>query len=177
MDETNKMNKNLPTIKQDSALTLKKAKKLIGIVNEILKNSNPGSIDDIWTEKIWKWADQENISSKIIPREKRNLMKLGEVNLYGYGLNSIPEEIIQLKNLTFLELTNNNLTQLPLNIGELEKLNFLSIGMNNLKTIPESIVNLKNLKNFWFSYNNNLQLNKEQLSWIEDLKNKGCYIY
>jgi Leucine-rich repeat (LRR) protein len=171
------MNKNLPTIKQDSSLALKKTRKLIAITDKILNKSTIDVIDNSWVKKILNWADQEDISPKIIPREKINLLKLEKINLYGHGLNSIPEEIVQLENLTFFELTNNNLAQLPLNIGELKKLNFLSIAMNDLEKIPESIVKLINLNNFWLSNNKNLQLNKQQLLWMEDLKKKGCYIY
>ncbi len=172
------MKNNIIITNKDSKLSLAKSKKLIGITNNILAKTASTNIptDDSWMQKLWDWADKNNISSELIPREANKLLKLEKINLNNKALNIIPNEITYLKNLTFLELSNNNLTQLPSNIGSMENLNFLSISMNNITKIPESITKLKKLTNFWFP-RNNLSLNENQLLWIEDLKINGCYIY
>ncbi len=171
------MKKNLPTIKQDSNIVLLKTKSLIGITNKILVNKTSKDLADYsWIERLWDWADENDIPNEIIPREVAKLLELEEINLQGKGLNEIPNELTYLKNLTFLELSNNNLTQLPSNIGDLKNLNFLSIAINNITKVPNSITKLKKLNNFWFT-RNNLLLKQNQLAWIEELKRNGCYIY
>ncbi len=133
-------------------------------------------IENNWVEKLYKWADENDISSDIIPREQNKLLQLKEINLNNKYLEDVPDELTYLTSLTFLELSNNNLTQLPTEIGSLERLNFLSISMNNITELPESIIKLKKLKNFWFP-RNQLNFKESQLEWIEDLKLNGCYVY
>ena len=171
------MKKNLTTNK-NSKLALKKSKNLMNMADKILARNNSKDLDDDegWMQRLWDWAVENDISSEIIPKEAEELLALEEINLNGKGLNDIPREITYLKNLTFLELSNNNLTYLPANIGSLENLNFLSISINKITKFPESITKLKKLNNFWFP-RNNLQLNENQILWIENLKLHGCYIY
>ena len=159
--------------KRDSQLVLKQSKSILHITNKILLDKSK----DEWLIEIWKWADENNISNKIIPRDKNELIQLEKINLYGQGLNNIPEEITHLKNITYIDLAYNGLSELPSDMGALKKLNFLSIATNNLRELPASITSLMELKNFWFNSNNDLKLNDKQLSWIEDLKGNGCYIY
>jgi hypothetical protein len=57
-----------------------------------------------WIEKIWIWADYYNISKNIIPRNKKELLSIKELDLYNYYLNDVPEELINLSNLTCISL-------------------------------------------------------------------------
>ncbi|MEE9377043.1 MAG: leucine-rich repeat domain-containing protein [Candidatus Lokiarchaeia archaeon] len=76
------------------------------------------------------------------------------LNLYGKGLNLLPESIDQLKYLQTLDLRNNNLTELPESIGNLEFLEELILHDNALKSVPNSIGNLKNLRLLHLDNNN-----------------------
>ena len=166
------MNKNLQVVSTDTVSILKKANFFIKITKKILKVEL-----EEWVIELLKWADEKQISSDNIPRNRNDLLNLKKLNLYGLNLDYLPPEISQLKELVFIDLGHNNLKELPLNFKELKNLNFLSIAMNNFKQLPDSIVNLTELKNLWFNNNKNLLLSNEQLEWITKLKSKDCYIY
>lgn len=164
------LNKELIVINKDSKSLLIKSKNLIDITSEILDKQ------DNWTEILWNWANENSLSESIFPRNKKNLLNIENLKLYGKNLYTIPDEIIKLKNLVFLDLANNQLMQLPLNIGNLKNLVFLSVASNNITHFPESIIKLTNLKNLWLN-GNNIKFTKEQLVWINTLKQNNCYVY
>lgn len=166
-------NNQLATINQDSKLVLIKAKRLL----DFLKTKNQISTCDLWIDKILFWADENNISIEIIPRNKIDLLKIKKLELYGKKLKFIPKEICNLIHITYIDLSNNNLIEIPKEISRLDNLIFLSIGSNKLNTIPLSLIKLNNLKNFWFAGNDDLLLTEVQLLWINKLKKNGCYIY
>jgi leucine-rich repeat protein SHOC2 len=67
------------------------------------------------------------------------------LDLRGYGLETLPENIGTLTHLTKLDLTGNRLTSLPESIGNLTNLTELYLNGHKLTTLPESICNLTNL--------------------------------
>jgi Leucine rich repeat len=67
------------------------------------------------------------------------------LDLRGYGLETLPENIGDLTYLTKLNLNGNRLTSLPESIGNLTNLTELYLNGHKLTTLPESIGNLTNL--------------------------------
>jgi leucine-rich repeat protein SHOC2 len=67
------------------------------------------------------------------------------LDLRGYGLEALPEDIGTLTYLTKLDLTGNRLTSLPVSIGNLTNLTELYLNGHKLTDLPESICNLTNL--------------------------------
>ncbi len=67
------------------------------------------------------------------------------LDLRGYGLETLPEDIGNLIHLTKLDLNGNRLTSLPVSISNLTNLTELYLNGHKLTTLPESICNLTNL--------------------------------
>ena len=67
------------------------------------------------------------------------------LDLRGYGLEALPENIGDITYLTKLNLNGNRLTSLPESIGNLTNLTELYLNGHKLTTLPESIGNLINL--------------------------------
>jgi len=94
------------------------------------------------------------------------------VNLDGWNLKSIPEEIFELRNLKSLSLEFNQLTEIPDEISNLKSLKHLYLDYNSLETLPESIGKLLSLKGLSIIHNNISHL-PESLKDLKALK----YIY
>jgi Leucine-rich repeat (LRR) protein len=117
------MNKNLPTIRENSAITLSKTKDLMSITNKILaKKGELALTDDSWMQRLWDWADENNINEEKIPRNKEDLVNMTGLYLSFNELTEIPKEIGNLVNLTHLFLNNNQLTEIPKEIFNLVNL-------------------------------------------------------
>ncbi|WP_373541844.1 leucine-rich repeat domain-containing protein [Chamaesiphon sp.] len=82
------------------------------------------------------------------------------LDLRGYGLETLPEDIGTLTYLTKLNLNGNRLTSLPESIGNLTNLTELYLNGHKLTTLPESIGNLTNLTR--------LDLNGDRLESLPD---------
>jgi len=96
-------------------------------------------------ERLWAWADENNIDEMELPRDKSGLINIRELNLLSKHFTELPKEIGQLTNLRALSLFNNNLTALP-----------------------KEIVNLTNLK--YVQFDQGLMLSLEQTNWAEKFK-------
>jgi len=137
------MNKNLPTIRENSAITLSKTKDLMSITNKILAKKGELAItDDSWMQRLWDWADKNNIKEREIPRNKKDLVNLTKLSLCFNKLTEIPKEIGNLANLTWLGLDSNQITEIPKEIGNLINLKELQLDENKLKELPKEILNL-----------------------------------
>jgi len=111
-----------------------------------------------------------------LPKEIGSLTKLKEFKLGGNKLTRIPKEIGQLTELEILTIWNNELTELPHEIGQLRNLIGLDISSNAITSLPNEITKLIGLKRFYYG-NKKLQLNKDQVKWLFELKKNGCDIY
>ncbi|MDR2080596.1 MAG: hypothetical protein LBP54_01760 [Campylobacteraceae bacterium] len=88
-----------------------------------------------WSGVLTKWADDNGVSRKRMPRyDEKTLLKITELDLSYLGLSSLPEEIGNLANLKKLDLQGNNLTALPKNITAL-KLTHLDLWGNKGLTL------------------------------------------
>lgn len=112
---------------------------------------------------------------KKIPKGIGKLINLNELDLSNNKLKKIPTEIGKLINLKRLDLANNKLKELPVEITHLKNLDDLSLGGNDLSKLPKDIITLKKLKHLNLT-KMPLVLNSEQIKWIQDLKNNGCWI-
>ena len=147
-----------------------------------------------WIDRLYKWADKNHIheldwledekSTPGLPRNRRRLLTLTQLNLSNSNLTELSPEIGQLINLTELNLDNNNLTELPPEIGQLKNLTKLylssnqltelpstiglltfltelSLDVNNLSKLPSEIGQLTNLSDLWLDLNNLRKLPSE----------------
>ncbi len=186
------MNKNLTT-KQNTDLVLKKSKITLGISHRILsgKTSLTAEIDESWMERLWKWAEENNIpdykwikndyyvaggSYYGLPKNKKDLFSFKELDIFMLGVKELPKEIGNLRNLTLLNLSCNELTELPKEIGNLTNLTELDLSGNQLTELPKEIRNLTNLTELTLELNSDLILTYEQKKWIKGLKENGCKI-
>jgi Leucine-rich repeat (LRR) protein len=96
---------NLATINKDSKLALNKARNLMNITKKILaKKKTNNLVDDSWIERLWEWADENNISNDNLPRNKEKLLNLTKISFLFNQLIELPKEIGKLVNLTWLNL-------------------------------------------------------------------------
>ena len=82
---------------------------------------------------------------KTIPEEIFNFRNLKGLSLEFNQLEGIPNEISSLKSLKYLYLNYNDLSTLPDGMGDLISLKELNIAHNNIIKLPETLKNLKNL--------------------------------
>lgn len=105
-------------------------------------------------------------------QESGEIYNVTHVNLNGWSLESIPQEIFKLKNLRTLSLEFNQIKNLPDEISELKLLKYLYLCYNQLKELPESIGELTSLKGLNLIHNGLSALPKP-LKKLKNLK----YIY
>ena len=111
----NKVNKNLPTIKQSTEVALSRANTLMDMADKILAKQSTDLVDESWMDRLWKWADDNDIS---LPRDRDKLIGLKKLDLGHYNLTKLPEEVGNLVGLTELTLYCNQLTELPKELQE-----------------------------------------------------------
>ena len=123
-------------------------------------------VDDIWIDRLYAWADENDIPDltwdeedniyKGLPRDNSKLLNLACLDLSNNKLIKLPPEIGQLTNLTTLNLGRNYLTELPPEIGQLSNLTTLDLGQfsgwsehgpyyNSITDFPPEIGQLTNL--------------------------------
>jgi len=166
------MRNDLITTNQNAKSALQKAKNNLDITNKILAKK-----DDEWEERLWKWADDNQISEYTIPRIKSDLLDLEEINLNSnissstcefnstlasnfkneyiqrVKIKTIPKEIFNLKNIKKIDLSNNNLSFVPKEISNFENLTSLNLSHNNINLLPDSLDKLISLEELNISYN------------------------
>jgi hypothetical protein len=123
------------------------------------------NVHSTWVERLCNWADENEISSHKIPRDKDDLYNLTQLNLNNNQLTDLPKEIGNLTKLTHLNLNNNQLTDLPKEIGNLTNLMYLKIENNQLTELPEEICNLMHLT--WLYLDPDLVLSAKQKQWYK----------
>jgi hypothetical protein len=105
-----------------------------------------------WIQKLWNWADENNISNGKLSRKKENLLAMTTIDFTGLKLKNICKEIFNLKNISTFSLWDNDISFLP-----------------------NEIVNFTNLKKLNLRGNSNLEITQTQKDWIDNLKD--CTIY
>lgn len=118
------------------------------IFKVVLESKN----DDEWIGKLWKWADNNNISHVLLSRDKGILLTQSELNLSRHKLTSLSEEI-----------------------GNLTRLKKLDISHNKLLALPKEICYLENLQELNFGMNLNLVLTTNQIKWLTNIKQRKKY--
>lgn len=103
-----------------------------------------------WIQRLWDWADENNISSGKLSRKIENLINTSTIDFTNLILENIPSEIINLKKLTTLVLWDCN-----------------------LKYLPKDIIKLNGLKKLNIRGNLNLSLTQSQKNWIDELRKKA----
>ncbi|HDZ18151.1 hypothetical protein LCGC14_1458630 [marine sediment metagenome] len=101
--------------------------------------------------------------------ETGRILNVKYILLEGWGLKSIPKEILELKDLEYLNLDFNQLTELPDEISNLTSLKHLSLGYNLLSTLPKSIGDLKSLEVLGINHND-ISLIPESMKNLKNLK-------
>lgn len=165
-------NKQLITTNQNSQVALLKSKKLLDITKNILESK-----DDEYIENLLQWFNNNIIQNKSkYPKTKDEIIKTKTISIGWNRLKELPIELFNLSKLEILELNNNNLKLLPKEIANLKNLKILNLNINFLETLPNEIVQLKKLESLNIKNNKYLELNKEQICWIKELKNSGCNV-
>jgi Leucine-rich repeat (LRR) protein len=166
------MSKQLAVIHQDAKLALAKSKSLLNITNKILEDK-----DSKWLDLLLDWADKNIIQERTsFPSNKDDLKKIKKISLRWNRLKALPKEFFNLSQLEILELNNNTLEFLPNEIGNLTSLRELNLNINSFKALPMGIITLKKMKVLNIKNNKYLELNNEQIGWLEELKQNGCII-
>jgi GNAT superfamily N-acetyltransferase len=122
----------------------------------IIPKKNKEAVIKSDIEKLLIWANEHNISKKVLPHSQEQLLSLEVLNVSNIPLQNIPKHIRVLKNLKKLYLANCQLLRLPLEIYSLQNLEILWVQSNHLTSISSEINNLENLQEF-VAYDNNLQ--------------------
>ena len=129
----------------------------------------------------FKYSEKDFLDSKVIVGinqfqdycEYRKIQDIKHINLDGWNLKSIPEEIFELRTLKSLSLEFNQLTEIPDEISNLTSLTRLYLNYNSLESLPESIGRLSSLKSLSLIHNNISHLPKS----LKDLENlKHIYV-
>ena len=129
----------------------------------------------------FKYSEKDFVDSKVIVGinqfqdycEYKKFQDPKHINLDGWNLKSIPEEIFELRTLKSLSLEFNQLTEIPDEISNLTSLTRLYLNYNSLERLSESIGRLSSLKSLSVIHNNISHLPKS----LKDLENlKHIYV-
>lgn len=107
-------------------------------------------LDYLAVQKLYSWADTNNIPNAKFSRDKNSILKTKTLNFTSLKLDELPNEIASLTDLEELVL-----------------------WYCDLKSLPKDIVKLRNLKKLNLRANPNLTLTEEQKIWLIDLETKA----
>ena len=124
---------------------------------------------------IFKYSEQDFLDLNVIIGinqfrkflKSKEIHRIKHVNLDGWALKSIPQQIFDLQYLKSLSLEFNQITEVSDKISNLVSLESLYLDYNHLKTLPESIGTLSLLKELSISHNDITYLPKS----IKNLRN------
>lgn len=120
-------------------------------------------------QTLLSWADEQQLSDDIFPRNIDKLLSLTELNLHSKSINYIAPEIRVLQNLKILYLSNNKLVSLPEEIGLLKNLEVLWIQSNELQSLPSEIMKLSSLKDL-VAFDNRLETLPKRIADMPSLQ-------
>lgn len=106
----------------------------------VLNNTSANNEKEIegWIQKLWDWADENNIPNGKLSRKKENLLTCKTIDFTGIKLNYLPEEIKNLDAIATLVLWDCDLAFLPKEIVKFTKLKKLNIRGNPRLSITRS---------------------------------------
>ena len=110
----------------------------IGVLTPLAKSENKPLLDNKYLKILTQLGEVDNLFDFV----DKNVTDL---NLTGFKMSTIPNEIGEFKNLEVLTLDGLGLKELPESIGNLTNLNTLILRNNNLNSLPQSIGKLKSL--------------------------------
>ena len=116
-----------------------------------------------WMDKIFIWADNNNMSKEKIPRNRNDLLNLTNLDLSNLELTERPSEFSMLKHLRSLNLNNNDLRFLPTDL-----IKNIDINTNDRNSFDNGI-------SLRIAYNKNLTLTDEENKIIEKFKKETKY--
>ena len=116
-----------------------------------------------WMDKIFIWADNNNISNEKIPRNRNDLLNLTNLDLSNLELTELPSEFSMLKHLRSLNLNNNDLRFLPTDL-----IKNIDINTNDRNSFDNGI-------SLRIAGNKNLTLTDEENKIIEKFKKETKY--
>ena len=148
--------------------------------DEIPLDKKTDLVDDSWIDRLWEWAEENDISEEKLPRDKKKLLELKKLYLDEIPITELPKEIGNLSNLTELSLYCNQITELPKEVGNLIQLEYLYL--HDVIILPDTIINLKNIKSltllWYYCENKNKNKNINLISkWIKELEKAGCDVF
>ncbi|MHA1488312.1 MAG: leucine-rich repeat domain-containing protein [Promethearchaeota archaeon] len=74
--------------------------------------------------------------------KSKAIKEIKAVNLEGWGLTSIPEEIFEMENLEYLFLDFNNLSTIPTGLSKLKHLKLISLKYNNITALTDGTMSV-----------------------------------
>jgi hypothetical protein len=110
---------------------------------------------------IFKYSGKDFVESRVLMGisqfrdiyENGNILDIEHLNLDGWNLMSIPQEIVELQNLKSLSLEFNQISEIREEISNLASLKHLFLNYNQIKVIPDSIGNLSSLESLSITHN------------------------
>ncbi len=95
--------------------------------------------------------------------------EIQHINLDGWDLEEIPEEVFEFKKLKSLRASYNRLTEIPKKITELKQLCVLGLCYNKIGKIPDYISELSSIESITLD-NNEISTLPESLSTLQNLE-------
>ena len=163
------------TTRENTDVALSKSKSFMGIIKNIFNNKVVID-DDSWMQRLWDWADENDISDlewvdnknyddggywEGLSRNKENLLKIKKLNLGFSNITYLPGEIGNLTSLVDFNLEYSNLTELPKEIGRLTNLTKFNLLSSDIVYLPKEIGDLISLVDFNLEYSNLTELPQE----------------
>ncbi len=124
---------------------------------------------------IFKYSGQDFLKSKVVVGINQfrdycdygKLHNIRHINLDGWGLKSIPQEVFEATHLKSLSLEFNELTKIPEGVSKLKSLKYFYLDYNNLHTLPDGMGELSSLKELSLAHNDVFNLPKS----LKNLRN------
>ena len=149
---------------------------------ELLRSTQPRTIEDVFVEIGWAVMDDNSLSDRMSEHTYLTLYLLGVMHDFGVewvieleelevfleGLTQIPDIFMNLTNLSWLDLSSNQLTQIPKSIENLRNLTHLNLSDNPLEHFPNNLVCLTTDNELW-------EIFQTEICNMKTLKNLALY--